>query len=286
MNAVATEHLDSRDFSRIAGALAWLETHWREQPTLLTMARAAGLSPAYFNRLFHDWAGLTPKSYLQTLTGAAARAALRNRRSLLDTSLDLGLSGPGRLHDLIVKLEAMSPAEFARQGEGLTLACGIARSPFGWLLSAETPRGLCHLSFVESAARAPALALLREQWPAAQLDWHPAAAMALSARLWSNVAGRPAPLRLCVRGTTFQLKVWQALLASRSGEQTSYARLAARVGAPGAARAVGGAVAANPIAWLIPCHRVLRADGTLGGYHWGPERKRAMLAWEQLHAGA
>ena len=286
MDATTARTLGSRDFTRIASALAWVEAHWREQPSLQAMARAAGLSSSHFDRLFHDWAGITPKNYLQTLTGTAARDALRRRRSLLDTALEVGLSGPGRLHDLIVKLDAMSPAELAREGDGLTLTCGIARSPFGWLLSAETTRGLCHLGFVDSPAREPALALLQRLWPAVRLDWRPAAAQALSGRLWSDVAGRPAPLRLCVRGTRFQLKVWQALLALRPGEQTSYAQLASQAGAPGAARAVGGAVAANPVAWLIPCHRVLRADGALGGYHWGPERKRAMLAWERLHAGA
>lgn len=199
--------------------------------------------------------------------GAVAGVPLRRRRSL-----------PA------ISLEAMVPAVPARHGDGFTLACGVAPSPFGWLLSAEMEQGLCYLGFVGSPSRDAALALLRAQWPDAQLDWQPAAARALSDRLWTAATNRRAPLRLCVRGTRFQLEVWRALLALRPGEHISYAQLAARVGAPRAARAVGGAVGANPIAWLIPCHRVLRADGSLGGYHWGVERKRAMLAWEQQHS--
>jgi AraC family transcriptional regulator of adaptative response/methylated-DNA-[protein]-cysteine methyltransferase len=276
--------LDGRDFGRICRSLDYLDAHWREQPSLQAMADAAGLSATYFNRLFHAWAGLTPKAYLQQLTAAAARRSLRERRSLLDTALEVGLSGPARLHDLIVKLEAMTPAEYAREAEGMSLVCGVARSPFGWLLSAETARGLCHLGFMDSAAREPALATLRAQWPRARLVWQPDAALALQARLWTDTTAAHLPLRLLVRGSRFQLKIWQALLSLPAGAQVSYSDLAGRTGAIGAARATGGAVGANPIAWLIPCHRVLRADGALGGYRWGPERKRAMLAWERLRA--
>lgn len=276
--------LDSRDFTRICRALDHLDAHWREQPSLQALADAAGLSPTYFNRLFHDWAGLTPKAYLQQLTAAAARRSLRERRSLLDTALEVGLSGPGRLHDLIVKLDAMTPGDYAREAEGMDIVCGVARSPFGWLLSGETARGLCHLAFVDSDARGPALDAVRAHWPRARLAWQPDAAHALRSRLWMGEAVARAPLRLLVRGSRFQVKIWEALLALPAGAQSSYAQLARRVGAPAAARATGGAVGANPIAWLIPCHRVLRADGALGGYRWGAERKRAMLAWERLRA--
>jgi AraC family transcriptional regulator of adaptative response/methylated-DNA-[protein]-cysteine methyltransferase len=286
MDATSSRQLGSPDFARICRSLRYLDDHWREQPTLQAMADAAGLSPGWFNRLFHDWAGVTPKSYLQQLTAAAARPALRARRSLLDTALEVGLSGPGRLHDLMIKLEAMSPAEYARDAAGMTIVCGIARSPFGWLLSGQTSRGLCHLGFVESAAEEPALLVLREKWPQARLEWRPQAAAELATRLWREPGAPNAPLRLLVRGTRFQLKVWQALLSVAPGQQTSYAALGGAIGADGAARATGGAVAANPIAWLIPCHRVLRADGALGGYHWGAERKHAMLAWERLRGVA
>lgn len=178
-------------------------------------------------------------------------------------------------------LEAMSPAEYARRGEGLDLVCGMARSPFGWLLSVAAPRGLCHLSFVETSSRTAALAIVAAQWPAAQLHWRPAAADSLLEQVLKGSSGPTTSQRLWVRATPFQLRVWRALLKVKRGEQVSYAHLAAQAGAPGAARAVGGAVAANPIAWLIPCHRVIRADGALGGYRWGTERKRAMLAWER-----
>ncbi len=178
-------------------------------------------------------------------------------------------------------LEAMSPAESARRGEGLDLVCGLARSPFGWLLSVEASRGLCHLSFVESPTRAAALAIVAAQWPAAHLHWQPAASESLVSQLCNGASGPAVTRRLWVHATPFQLRVWRALLTLKRGEQVSYAHLAAQVKAPGAARAVGGAVAANPIAWLIPCHRVIRADGALGGYRWGMERKRAMLAWER-----
>lgn len=284
MDTTTHSTLDERDFRRICRALDHLDAHWREQPSLQSMADAAGLSPTYFNRLFHDWAGVTPKAYLQQLTAAAARRALRQQRSLLDTALEVGLSGPGRLHDLIVKLDAMTPADYAREAEGMDIAVGVARSPFGWLLSGETVRGLCHLSFVASDAREPALETVREHWPRARFHWQPDAARALQARLWTDDATLRAPLRLLVRGSRFQLKIWEALLALGAGAQSSYAELAQRAGVPGSARAVGGAVGANPIAWLIPCHRVLRADGALGGYRWGAERKRAMLAWERLRS--
>jgi AraC family transcriptional regulator of adaptative response/methylated-DNA-[protein]-cysteine methyltransferase len=181
----------------------------------------------------------------------------------------------------MILLEAMSPAESARRGEGLDIVCGLARSPFGWLLSVESARGLCHLSFVEASTRTAALALVAAQWPAAHLHWQPAASESLVAQLWNGAPGPNEPRRLWVRATPFQLGVWRALLTLKRGEQVSYAQLAAQVKAPAAARAVGGAVAANPIAWLIPCHRVIRADGALGGYRWGTERKRAMLAWER-----
>ena len=286
MDGRITEHLGSRDFARIARALAWLDEHWREQPALAKVAQAVGLSPAYFDRLFHDWAGVTPKAYLQTLTAGAARIELRRRRTLLDTAYAVGLSGPARLHDLIVKMDAMSPAEYAREGAGLTLRAGIAPSPFGWVLSAETDRGLCHLSFVDSEDEAAAKSLLAAQWPHAQLRWEPQTAARLATSLWNPMAPTRAPLRLLVRGSRFRLKVWHAMLALPSGDTASYTQIGQRAGIPpGSARAIGAAVGANPIAWVIPCHRVLRADGSLGGYHWGTERKRAMLAWERLRPG-
>jgi len=259
---------DGGGFACIARALAWLDDQHGGQPTLQGLANAAGVSPSHFGRLFHQWAGITPGNYLQSLNGATSKASL--------------LQGPRRAPHLVVTLQGMVPEQSGRDGAGLTLTCGIAQSPFGWLLSAETPRGLGYLGFVGSSARDAASALLHARWPAARLQWEPAAAAALATLLWGGADRSPATIRLCVQATPFQLAVWQALLAVRPAETTSYLRLAVQAGAPAAARAVGGAVGANPIAWLIPCHRVLRADGALGGYHWGPERKRAMLVWERL----
>jgi AraC family transcriptional regulator, regulatory protein of adaptative response / methylated-DNA-[protein]-cysteine methyltransferase len=276
--------LKAREFERIATALAYIEAHWREQPSLEEVAAQVHLSPFHFNRLFHQWAGITPKAYMQFITGSVAKAGLRQRHPVLSTALRVGLSGGSRLHDLILKLEAMSPAQYANGGAGLRIEFGVAPTPFGLMLAGQTERGLCHLSFVDSVEREAATRELRAAWPAARLRWNPDSAAALSARIWpedSRVA-EGTPLRLLVKGSQFQLKVWQALLSLDAGEHVAYGDLARRLQRGSAARAVGSAVGANRIAWLIPCHRVLRAGGKLGGYHWGVDRKRAMLTWEKL----
>jgi AraC family transcriptional regulator of adaptative response/methylated-DNA-[protein]-cysteine methyltransferase len=284
-------YVDSRDFQRIARAIAYIDEHWREQPALEELARAAGLSRFHFSRLFRRWAGISPRQYLQHVTGAAAKTRLRERDSVLEAALASGLSGPGRLHDLIVTLEAMSPAEFAQGGAGVRIDCGIAPTPFGLMLSGRSARGVCYLGFVPDAQRAPAERLLRAEWPRAQLHWSDASAAELAQALWPRAGRRGATqrrtaagqeLRLRVRATNFQLRVWRALLQLDADRHGSYGELARQLGAPGAARAVGQAVGANPVAWIIPCHRVLRGSGAVGGYRWGAERKRAMLAWEAL----
>jgi AraC family transcriptional regulator, regulatory protein of adaptative response / methylated-DNA-[protein]-cysteine methyltransferase len=276
-------YLNARDFARIARVLEYIDRHWAEQPSVMQLAAQARLSQFHFERLFRRWAGLSPKQYLQTVTGAAARQRLRQQQSALQAALEVGLSGPSRLHDLIVKLEAMSPAEYAAQGAGVRIEYGTAETPFGQMVCGQSARGVCHLAFSSQTTRAAATAELRAAWPAADLHWNPAAAEALAERLWPvarSSAGRE--ITLHVRGTNFQLRVWRALLELAPAQGTSYGELARRIRHQGAARAVGGAVGANPVAWLIPCHRVLRAGGILGDYHWGPERKRTMLAWEQL----
>jgi AraC family transcriptional regulator of adaptative response/methylated-DNA-[protein]-cysteine methyltransferase len=280
--------LESRHFDRIARAIAFIDVHWREQPALERMARHVGLSRYHFERLFSRWAGLSPKQYLQFVTGAAAKAGLSRRQSVLDTALATGLSGPGRLHDLIVKLEAVSPAEYASGGAGVVIDYGVTASPFGSMLAGRTVRGICYLGFMRDSTRARATALLRADWPQAMLRWSPVAAGELAASLWpdsaSGLAAGHRKICLHVRGTNFQLRVWRALLELETGQHASYGSIAARLEQPGAARAVGGAVGANPVAWLIPCHRVLRAGGALGGYRSGTDRKRAMLAWESVQA--
>jgi AraC family transcriptional regulator of adaptative response/methylated-DNA-[protein]-cysteine methyltransferase len=273
--------IDSRDFARIARAIRFIDANVRSQPRLAAIASHARLSEFHFNRLFRRWAGVTPRQYLAFVTARAARAALASNPSVLEASYSVGLSGPSRLHDLMVTLEGVTPGEIKARGFGLQLDCGFSDTPFGRALLASTPRGLSHLSFVEPGEEGAALAALTASWPEAQLARDDEAAAELARRIWS-AAGGSAPLRLAVQGTNFQLKVWQALLETHASGPTTYAALATAAGTAGGARAVGTALGANPVAWLIPCHNVLRGDGTLGGYRWGEDRKRAMLAWQAL----
>ena len=274
--------VDSRDFARIARAIRFIDDNFRSQPRLATIAGSARLSEFHFNRLFRRWAGITPRQYLAFVTGRAARGALVNDASVLDAAYGVGLSGPGRLHDLMVTLEAVTPGELKARGRDTPISYGFAATPFGRALIASTARGVCHLAFVESGGEAEAVAALGHGWPQARLERDDQAAAALAARIWSSPSDPATPLKLAVKGTNFQLKVWQALLELGSAGPTTYSALAGAVGLPGAARAVGQAVGANPVAWLIPCHNVLRRDGALGGYQFGEDRKRAMLAWQAL----
>jgi AraC family transcriptional regulator of adaptative response/methylated-DNA-[protein]-cysteine methyltransferase len=269
-------------YERIARVIRHLDEHHAEQPDLADLAAQAGLSPFHFHRLFSAWAGITPKDFLQCLTLAHARERLRAGESVLDTALNAGLSGPGRLHDLCVNLESASPGELKSGGAGWTLTAGFADTPFGTCLIGDGPRGVCHLSFLDSRNRNAALAVLQENWPNASLRRNDAAAARLAGRLFTRPAGAVsgAPLRAYVRGTAFQVRVWRALLRVRPGTLVTYGHLAAVVNQPAAARAVGTAVGQNPLAFLIPCHRVIRGTGVIGGYRWGPLRKRAILAWE------
>jgi AraC family transcriptional regulator of adaptative response/methylated-DNA-[protein]-cysteine methyltransferase len=276
-----TASMDSRDFARIAAAIAYIDANFRAQPRLARIAAAAHLSEFHFNRLFRRWAGVTPRQYLAFVTARAARGALLGERSVLDAALAVGLSGPGRLHDLMVTMDAVTPGELRARGAGVALSAGLADTPFGCALIASTPRGISHLSFVDARGRAGALEALAQQWPGARVVGDDALAQQLAGRIWGR-ADAAAPLRLWVRGTNFQLKVWRGLLELGAAAPTTYGALARAAGSPAAARAAGAAVGANPVAWLIPCHNVLRTDGNLGSYHWGPARKRTMLAWQEL----
>jgi AraC family transcriptional regulator of adaptative response/methylated-DNA-[protein]-cysteine methyltransferase len=287
MNTHTDAFVDSRDFARIARAIRFIDANFRAQPRLATIAQSARLSEFHFNRLFRRWAGITPRQYLAFVTHSAARRELHGRASVLDAAYTVGLSGAGRLHDLAVTLEAVTPGELKARGAGVAIRYGYSATPFGRALLGSTLRGVCALSFVEPGADGVAAQALRTQWPHAQLRRDDAHATALSARIWSAAherhgAARQAPLVLAVQGTNFQLQVWQALLAVGVDGPTTYTALARALRLPGASRAVGNAVGANPVAWLIPCHNVLRKDGELGGYHWGEDRKRAMLAWTAL----
>ena len=270
------------DYERIAEVIRYLDERHIEQPALATLADRTGLSQFHFHRLFSTWAGITPKDFLQCLTLSHAKELLRDGQSVLDVALGSGLSGPGRLHDLCVNLEAASPGELKSGGAGWTISAGFAETPFGQCLVAEGPRGICHLSFVESENERIALAALREDWPQARLQRDESVAARLVARIFappSDSHSRPV-LRAFVRGTPFQVRVWRTLLQVQPGTLTSYGRLATAIAQPGAARAVGAAVGQNPLAYLIPCHRVIRETGVMGDYRWGPIRKRAMIAWE------
>ncbi len=267
------------DYQRIERSIRFLADNATRSPSLAEAAAAAGLSSAHFQRLFSRWAGVSPKRFLQYLAVDRARRAMGGSRSVLDAAFDAGLSGPGRLHDLVVTAEAVTPGEMKARGRGLAIRYGFHLTPFGLCLLGVTARGICHLSFV-TAGRGEALAELRARWPEAELREDAPGTASMAARVFGGGSGR---LPVHLRGTNFQLKVWEALLRVPEGAVTSYGEVARGIGRPGAARAVGGAVGANPVAYLIPCHRVLRSLGSLGGYHWGVDRKRVMLAWEAAH---
>ncbi|MGB8327817.1 MAG: bifunctional helix-turn-helix domain-containing protein/methylated-DNA--[protein]-cysteine S-methyltransferase [Steroidobacteraceae bacterium] len=283
MDGNPAHFVDSRNFARIARAIAFVDSHYREQPRLAALARAAGLSPFHFNRLFRRWAGVTPKQYLACVTGRAAALALRAETPVLEAAYSVGLSGSGRLHDLTVTLEGVTPGELRARGAGVQIRWGLSATPFGTALLGAAPRGLCYLAFVDRPRVDADAADLRAAWPRATLVRDDTYARELARRVWNGSAANET-LQLAARGTNFQLKVWRALLDLDANEATTYGRIAAGLGRPDSSRAVGNAVGANPIAWLIPCHRVLRAGGALGGYHWGVERKRAMLAFESVRA--
>jgi AraC family transcriptional regulator of adaptative response/methylated-DNA-[protein]-cysteine methyltransferase len=268
----------TEDYRRVAAAIEYLDHHARDQPSLDDVAKAVGLSPYHFHRMFRRWAGTTPKRFLQLVTLEDAKRRLEESRSVLHTSFDVGLSGPGRLHDLFVTLDGVTPGEFATGGEGVELTYGVAPTPFGEALIGRTPRGVCHLSFLAGGGDGAA-AEIAERWPEAQLRRDGAVARSVGEAIFD---GERPPLH--VRGTNFQLRVWQALLQIPAGRVASYSDVAKGVGRPRAVRAVAGAVARNRVAWLIPCHRVIRKVGEAGGYHWGTDRKRAMLAWESARS--
>lgn len=257
--------------------LRWLGENASSQPSLTELADLAGLGESHFHHEFVRWTGITPKDFVQHLTLADAKSRLARGDSVLDAALATGLSGPGRLHDLCVNLEAATPGEIKSGGAGLTIQWGVGPTPFGEALLAESERGICRFSFLEAGENPPDITAL---WPQAIWRRDDAATAERLAMLFTEPAGSALPLRAWVRGSVFQLKVWQALLEIPPGALSTYGRLAARLGQPTAARAVGTSVGANPVAWLIPCHRVIRETGAISGYRWGVGRKRALLAWE------
>lgn len=273
------------DYRRMARAIRFLAENYQDQPRLDEAAASAGLSPFHFQRLFTRYVGVSPKSFVGHLTLEQAKADLAAGASVLDAALDAGLSGPSRLHDLALKIEAMTPGDYAKGGAGLTITYGFHPCPFGIALVMATPRGLCGLGFGDEGEEKAMLADMQSRWPRAHFVEDDAATAAMARRVFA-ATGSDAPLGLHLLGTPWQIKVWQALLAIPSGKVTTYGSIARKLDAPRASRAVGTAVGRNPISLLIPCHRVLGSDGALHGYHWGLVRKRAMLAVEACRAEA
>lgn len=267
---------DQFQYDLMAAALRHIEAHADAQPSLEDVADAIGLSPAHFQRVFSKWVGVSPKKYLQYLTLDHAKSLLNERFTVLDTTYESGLSSPGRLHDLFVRWEAMTPGDYARKGRGLRIQYGWFPSPFGEVLAMGTERGLCGLAFSAEFGRNWAWEDMTGRWPEATYE---EAQMALSS--WVEAAFKGAgEISLAPLGAPFQVQVWEALMRIPSGHVTTYSEIANAIGRPRAVRAVGTAVGRNPISWLIPCHRAMRRDGGLGGYHWGLPIKRAMMAYE------
>jgi len=274
------------DYDIVRRAIGHIREHWRSQPEIDAIAEAAGVTPTELHHLFRRWAGLTPKAFLQAITLDAARTVLRTSASVLDAAYEVGLSGPGRLHDLFVTHEAMSPGEWKTGGQGLTIRYGFHPSPFGTALVMASERGLAGLAFADAGEEKAALADMRQRWPNANYVEDSAGTTALARRIFDPKRWRAEePLRVVLIGTDWEVRVWETLLRIPMGRLTSYSSIANKLCAPKAARAVGAAVGKNPISFVVPCHRVVGSSGALTGYHWGLTRKHAMLGWEAGQAG-
>ncbi|MDM5070289.1 bifunctional transcriptional activator/DNA repair enzyme AdaA [Aeromonas bestiarum] len=268
------------DYARIADAIRFIASQVARQPTLDEIAAHVHLSPFHFQRLFSRWAGVTPKRYLQVLTLERAKALLQESRPLLEVADTLGLSSGSRLYDHFVQLEAVTPGEYKQRGAGLVIDHGVHDTPFGQAFVALTPRGVCNFSFLDDQAPQAPLTALTQSWPAAELRESPSRTQGVINTMFDGSKTADRPISLHVSGTNFQISVWRALLQIPPAKVVSYAQVASAVGNPKAARAVGLAVGANPVALMIPCHRVIQQNGKLGGYHWGETRKQAIHVWE------
>jgi AraC family transcriptional regulator of adaptative response/methylated-DNA-[protein]-cysteine methyltransferase len=277
------------DYDTVRRILSYITNNWRQQPTIEAIADAAGATPTDVHHLFRRWCGLTPKAFLQAITLDNAKGLLAASASILDTSFEVGLSGPGRLHDLFVTHEAMSPGEWKTGGEGLRMSYGFHQSPFGEALVVVTERGLAGLGWVSNSldggkvvgGRAEALADMMRRWPHADYRFDPQSTAPYATRIFEPGSWSPhTPLRVVLIGTDFEVRVWETLLRIPVGCATTYGDVAGHIGKPSAARAVGAAVGKNPISFVVPCHRVIGKSGALTGYHWGLTRKRAILGWE------
>jgi len=271
----------SDDFQRIEKAIQFIEANFKSQPTLEQIADSVHLSKHHFDRLFKRWAGISPIQFLQFITLDYTKQRLAESRSVLDTSLDAGLSGPSRLHDLFVTFEAMTPGEFKKQGSGLKISYGFSDSPFGDCLLALTERGICHFGFIKGDNHSEALNQLFESWPGAIFTESPKPVGSVTKSIF-RIGGtkKIRPFNLLLKGTNFQINVWKALLGIPEGLVVSYQDIASYIGHPKAFRAVANAIAINPVAFLIPCHRVIAKSGRIHQYRWGSARKKALIGWE------
>lgn len=270
---------DQTNYDRIATAIEYIKSNFKQQPDLNEIAKKVHVSPFHFQRMFSDWAGVSPKKFLQYLSIGHAKSMLKDKgTTLFDAAFETGLSGTGRLHDLFVGIEGMTPGEYKNGGEALSIHYSFAESPFGEIIVASTPKGICHLAFVDN--REKAFADLLAEFPHAQyqqtVDLVQQNALYIFSQDWSKLSD----IKLHLKGTPFQMKVWEALVNIPIGHLTTYGQISEMIDNPKAARAVGSAIGSNPVAFLIPCHRVIRSTGETGEYHWGSTRKTAMIGWE------
>lgn len=274
MNADKSYH-----YAKIAEAIQYLDTHFQEQPSLENVAEHIHMSPFHFQRLFKDWVGVTPKKYLQFLSVNYAKSRLeKNESTLFDAALDTGLSGTGRLHDLFINIEGMTPGEYKNGGEKLSINYSYAETPFGDVLIASTGTGICHIAFEDDHEEG--VISLKKQFPKARYQQKSDRVQQSVYKIFANDWEEPSEIKLHLRGSEFQLKVWEALLSIPKGGLATYGDIAQEIDHPKASRAVGTAIGSNPIAYLIPCHRVIQSSGKTGGYRWNPIRKKAILGWE------
>ena len=270
---------EQTNYSRIAEAIGYIRDNFKTQPKLEEIAEKVALSPFHFQRLFTDWAGVSPKKFLQYLTVEYAKKMLKNNQaSLFDTAIETGLSGTGRLHDLFINIEGMTPGEYKNGGEDLSINYSFAESPFGNILVASTAKGICHMAFADDEKEA--LLILKSKFPNAaykqMVDLKQQNVLYIFSHDWTKLGN----IKLHLKGTEFQLKVWETLLKIPMGQLTTYGTIAKQIQLPNASRAVGTAIGDNPVAFLIPCHRIIQSTGVFGGYHWGSIRKNAIIGWE------
>jgi AraC family transcriptional regulator of adaptative response/methylated-DNA-[protein]-cysteine methyltransferase len=279
MNDMKTQ--DQLNFDRIAEAIAYIQANFKKQPGLDEIAAQVHLSPFHFQRLFTEWAGTSPKKFLQYISIGHAKQVLKENATLTDAAFETGLSGTSRLHDMFINIEGMTPAEYRDGGKDLAINYSFAESPFGNILVASTPKGICHLAFIGDEAAA--FALLQQQFPKARFKQKLDLVQQNALFIFSHDWNRLHEIKLHLKGTGFQLKVWESLLKIPMGRLSTYGSIARQIAQPNASRAVGTAIGDNPVAFLIPCHRVIQSTGAFGGYMWGPARKAAIIGWEAAH---